>query len=105
VADDRERAGSGAVMRLVVDAPIVRADIPGLCARACRLLEASEAPTVVCDVAAFPEPDAVVVDALARLQLGAGRLGKTVELHHASAALRMLLTMVGLGAVMRFAED
>jgi dihydrodipicolinate synthase/N-acetylneuraminate lyase len=104
VAFDEEPPAAGASMLLVVEAPITRADIPGLCARVCRLLEASDAPLVVFDVAAFADPDAVVVDALARLQIGAGRLGKTIELRHASARLRALLTMMGLGGVMTFAD-
>ena len=82
-------------------APTSRVSAP----RACRLLEASDAPRVVCDVGAFADPDAVVIDALARLQLGAGRLGKTIELRHASAPLRSLLTLMGLGTLLTFAED
>jgi len=92
-------------MHLVVAAPIARADIPGLCARVCRLLEASDAPRVVCDVGAFADPDAVVVDALARLQVGASRKGTSIELRHASERLQSLLTLMGLGDVMTFADD
>ena len=92
-------------MVLVVDAPLTRADIPGLCDRVCRLLEASDAPRVVCDVAAFADADAVVVDALARLQLGASRVGKSIELRNASPRLRSLLTLMGLGSVISFVDD
>ncbi|MGZ4801367.1 MAG: STAS domain-containing protein [Acidimicrobiia bacterium] len=91
-------------MVLVVDAPITRADIPGLCARVCRLLEGSDAELVVCDVSAFPHPDAVVIDTLARLQLASARRGKSLELRRASADLRALLELMGLGDVVSFAE-
>jgi anti-anti-sigma regulatory factor len=92
-------------MQLVVDAPLHRADIPGLCERVCRLLAASDAPQIVCDVGAFPEADAVVVDALAQLQLAARRLGRTVELCGAGPELRALLTLMGLDDVVSFASD
>ena len=46
------------------------------------------------------EPDAVTVDALARLQLAAGRLGCTVRLRNASAALRDLVALMGLRDVL-----
>jgi hypothetical protein len=54
----------------VVDGPIAREDIPGLCARVSGLLEASDAPLVICDVGALEQPDAATVDALAQLQPG-----------------------------------
>jgi len=93
-----------AAMVLVVEAPIERADIPGLCARVCRLLEESDAPTVVCDVGAHA-PDAVTLDALARLQLAASRRGKSIELHRTSGELRALLELMGLGEVLTFVAD
>ncbi|HEY3725518.1 MAG TPA: STAS domain-containing protein [Acidimicrobiia bacterium] len=92
-------------MQLVVEPPLHRADIPGLCGRVCRLLTASDAPRIVCDVGAFPDADAVVVDALAQLQLAARRLGRTVELRRAGPELRALLTLMGLGDVVSFASD
>jgi ABC-type transporter Mla MlaB component len=92
-------------MPLTVGAPIRPEDVSGLCARVCRLLDATEAPRVNCDVAAFAEPDAAVVDALARLQLAAKRLGRTIELHHASPQLRELITLMGLVDVMSFAPE
>ena len=45
--------------------PIGRADLPGLCARICALLEESSAGVLVCDVDGI-DADAVTVDALAR---------------------------------------
>src|SRR4029079_15300382 len=59
-------------LELAVQGPIDRSDLPGLARRGCALLEASTAEIAVCDVRGV-EPDAVAVDALARLQLAAPR--------------------------------
>ena len=75
---------------------ITRADIPELCARLTALLDNSEAAVIVCDVRAITNPDAVIIEALARLQLTARRLGRQVLLHHASDHLRDLLALTGL---------
>jgi hypothetical protein len=50
-------------------------------------------------------PDLAVVDALARLQLAARRLGYSIGLRHPSAELRALLDLVGLADVVRDAAD
>ena len=55
--------------------------------------------SALCDVTGV-EPDAVTVDALARLQLAAGRLGCTVRLRNASAELRELVALMGLRDVL-----
>jgi ABC-type transporter Mla MlaB component len=78
--------------------PITRADLPGLCDRVCGLLGA-RGSIVACDVHGV-EPDAVTVDALARLQLAARRRGCEVRLHHASAPLRELVELMGLSHVL-----
>ena len=79
--------------------PIARADLPGLCARVCALLEGNDADVVVCDVHGV-EPDAVTVDALARLQLAARRHECRVRLCSASSELLELLAFMGLGDVL-----
>ena len=79
--------------------PIARADLPGLCDRACTLLEKNHGRAVLCDVAGV-EPDAVTVDALARLQLGARRHGCVVRLRHASDELLELVAFMGLRDVL-----
>ena len=84
----------------VVGAPIARADIPRLCTALRRLVEFSDAEVVVCDVAALVHPDAVAVDALARLQLTALRLGCRVRLRSTSLELRELIAFMGLRAPM-----
>ena len=81
---------------LVIYGRIAPGDVPGLCERLGVLLGFSDANDVVCDVGGLVDPDAVTVDALARLQLTARRLGRHIRLRHASYALRELLALVGL---------
>ena len=79
--------------------PIAREDLPGLCDRVCALLRDSGAAVAVCDVRGI-DPDAVTVDALARLQVAAKRTGCLVTLRHASGELRALLGFMGLQDVL-----
>ena len=82
-----------------VRGPIARGDLPGLCGRVCALLEGSRAAVALCDVTGI-EPDAVTVDALARLQLAARRHDCQVRLRHASDELRELVDFMGLRDVL-----
>ena len=79
--------------------PIERTDLPGLCDRVCALLERNAAPIAFCEVGSVA-PDAVTVDALARLQLAAGRRGCRIHLRHASDELRELVAFMGLANVL-----
>jgi ABC-type transporter Mla MlaB component len=79
--------------------PICRADLPGLCNRVCALVEGSGTAVVRCDMSGV-EPDAVTVDALARLQLAARRHGCCVRLRHTSDRLRELVVFMGLSDVL-----
>ncbi len=79
--------------------PIARADLPNLCERVCVWLTARAADVVVCDVGGV-EPDAVTVDALARLQVAAGRRGCKVRLRHASDELLGLVAFMGLADIL-----
>ena len=79
--------------------PIRREELPGLCERVCALLRDAGARVALCDVAGV-EPDAVTVDALARLQLGARRHECTVRLRNASDDLRRLVELMGLTDVL-----
>jgi hypothetical protein len=63
------------------------------------LMAAPRPSTIVCDVGALA-PDASAVDALARLQLTARRLGYEIRLRDASVALQDLLDFVGLRNVL-----
>jgi ABC-type transporter Mla MlaB component len=79
--------------------PIARADLPGLCDRVRAVLTETGAGTVLCDVHGV-EPDAVTVDALARLQLAARRRRCQVRLHNASDELVELVAFMGLSDVL-----
>lgn len=79
--------------------PIDRDDLSGLCARVCALLAEHEPAAAVCDVCGV-EPDAVTVDALARLQLAARRHGCVVVLANVSPALAALVELMGLRDVL-----
>jgi ABC-type transporter Mla MlaB component len=84
---------------MAVHGPIARTDLPGLYARICRLLAESEPEIAFCDVAGVA-PDAVTVDALARLQLAARHYGCRVRLRHASSQLLDLVAFMGLTDVL-----
>jgi hypothetical protein len=56
--------------------------------------------TIICDVGANAA-DVHTIDALARLQLAARRLGMEVTLRHASSELQELLAFAGLCDVLR----
>jgi ABC-type transporter Mla MlaB component len=79
--------------------PIARSDLPGLCERACALLGAAAPAEAICDVRGVP-PDAVTVEALARLQLAAHRYGCRVRLRNASSELTDLVAFMGLEDVL-----
>lgn len=81
---------------LVFGGRIARADVPRLCECVRELLERSDADLIVCDVGALVDPDAVAVDALARLQLTARRLGRRVKIRHACDKLQDLVVLMGL---------
>ena len=93
--------GERGTVNLLVGGPIAGPEAAALCARAQRLLEGGQAGRLIlCDVAALTEADLGTLDALARLQLTARRLGGEVRLRHASAELREILDLAGLaGAV------
>jgi ABC-type transporter Mla MlaB component len=84
---------------LIFGGPIARDEIYAVCERARALLRRCEAGSVVCDVSAL-DPDAVAIDALARVQLAARRLGQRVELDGVGADLRGLLAFAGLSEVL-----
>ena len=79
--------------------PIRRDDLHGLCDRVCSVLTSTPAATAVCDVEGV-EPDAVTVEALARLQLAARRTGCRVRLRNASDELLELVAFMGLTDVL-----
>jgi ABC-type transporter Mla MlaB component len=85
---------------LVVSGSVTSADAPALCDRVRAFVAETHADVIVCDVGALVDPDLATVDALARLQLTARRLGTGFSLLHASRELQELLAFAGLGDVM-----
>jgi ABC-type transporter Mla MlaB component len=83
-----------------IDGPIPRTDLPGLCEQVCALLERTGAGVALCDVSKI-EPDAVSVDALARVELEVRRRGRQVRLRGASSELLELLAFMGLRDVLQ----
>ena len=90
----------GTAIVVALGGPIAPADIPALWERVRDLLAGNEADLVLCDVAALVAPDAVTVDALARLQLTARRSGCRVRLRHPCGELQGLLGLMGLSDVL-----
>src|SRR5690242_856240 len=82
-----------------IHGPISRSDLTGLCDRVCTLLTGSAGRLLICDVSSVPA-DAVTVEALARLQLGARRKGCRIVLRDASPDLRALVGLLGLSEVL-----
>ena len=85
---------------VVVEGLMPRAAVLGLCERVRRLLAAGGADLVTCDVAELAHPDATALDALARLQLTARRVGGSIRLRNAPVALRDVLALTGLRDVL-----
>jgi hypothetical protein len=84
----------------VLRAPLARVDIAGLCADLTALDGSALAGAAVhCDVQAM-EPDLVLVEALARLQLTARRLDRPLRVVGAGPHLRVLLHLTGLDGIL-----
>ena len=78
--------------------PLERSDLPGLYARVCGLLAKAPGSVVVWDVGGI-SPDAVAVEALCRLKLGARHHGRDVRLRNARPGLLAVAAFMGLGGV------
>lgn len=79
--------------------PLLRGELPALYARFCAAVTEHAPELVLCDVGGIA-PDAVAVDALARMQLAARRSRCTVLLCNASDDLRELVAFMGLRDVL-----
>lgn len=84
---------------IVVRGSIARPDLPGLCDHVTELLETSGATIAVCDACDLG-PDAVTVDALARILVIAREHGCDVKVRGASDDLCTLITFMGLREVL-----
>jgi hypothetical protein len=90
---------------VVVDGPFSRGSIASLCDGARRLLATGRVDIVMYDVGAVAEPDVMVIEALARLQLTARRAGGSIGVRRASGRLRDLLDLVGLCDVIALGDE
>ena len=90
----------GSTGLIVITGPIADGDVAALCERLRAVIATSDANVVVCDVGALPA-NARAIEALARLQLTARRLGRTMRLRHPSPELAELLALFGLSDVLR----
>lgn len=88
---------------LVIGELLTPSSISGHCERLHLLLEGCSGP-VVCDLGMLDGADAGTVDALARLQLTARRLGRQVRLGNASSELQELLALMGLSDALPLCE-
>ena len=82
--------------RLAVGAALTRADIPALCAGLAELLRGRAGDAVICDVSGVTRPDAVTVEALARLRMTARRHGRRMVVAGAHPGLLDLVRLFGL---------
>lgn len=85
----------------MIRGPLERSDLPGLFERTCALLQRVDPDVLICELAGVA-PDAVAVDAIARLALAARRHRCHVRLRGARVELRELVGFMGLGEM--FAE-
>ncbi|ASQ98789.1 STAS domain-containing protein [Streptomyces sp. 11-1-2] len=81
---------------LVLGRPVTRAEVERLCERLSALARRAGPGPVTVDVGGVGRPDLAVVEALARLRLTAGRLGRGIQLRNACGELRRLLAWTGL---------
>ena len=85
---------------LAVHGRITDETVPQWCARVADLLADPEVDAITCDLSGVVRPDVTALDALARMQLTARRLGRTIRLRHASTEMCALLSLAGLTDVL-----
>jgi ABC-type transporter Mla MlaB component len=90
---------SGAFV-LALEGRVDRACIPALCDSVREALDVCPDGLLICDLAKVVDPGAATVDALARAQLAAKRVGGRVTLRGADVILASLLDLMGLGRVL-----
>ncbi|MEO6857869.1 MAG: STAS domain-containing protein [Solirubrobacteraceae bacterium] len=85
---------------LAVRGPLIRSDLPGLYRRSCAALQGCQGGVLICDVAGV-FADAVAIEALARMALGARHHRCQVELRGSTEELDALIELAGLREVLR----
>jgi anti-anti-sigma regulatory factor len=91
------------IVVMALQGSIAQEDIGPLCERAEAILERRAPDLIVCDVQGV-RSDALIVDALARVQLVARRMGGRMRVLNAGPELRELLGLMGLQEVMSLIE-
>ena len=86
------------IVQAQIRGPLARRDLPGLYARVCALLAEAAGGVLLCDISEVAI-DAVAVEALARLQLGARRHRARVRINNPPDELHELLELFGLAGV------
>lgn len=92
-------------VEFVVEGPVRRADVPGLCERLAALVCERGARVVTVDARDLGGPGADAVQALTRLRLTARRLGCELRFEGVDGRLLGLLGWLGLGQVVGEAEE
>ena len=92
-------ANDQTTISFVVTGPLSLPDLPLLCGDLAQLIETTGATSAVCDVGCAG-PDAVLVDALARIRMLARERGCAVEIRGASEQLRELVAFMGLQGIL-----
>jgi ABC-type transporter Mla MlaB component len=93
-------ASTQRTVTMTIGGPLEREHLAGLFARTCALLNSSRPELLCCELESVA-PDAVAVDALARLALAARRGGCSVCLRGACEELHELIAFMGLDDVLR----
>ena len=86
------------IVQAQIRGPLARRDLAGLYARVCALLAEAAGGVLLCDISEVAI-DAVAVEALARLQLGARRHRARVRINNPPDELHELLELFGLAGV------
>ncbi len=95
----RRRATGSAGALLFLRGPITREGLEALSDHARVLLEGRDVD-LVCDIGGLTDPDAVTIDALARLQLTARRLGRRIRFRDACGEVHRLVGFMGLDDIL-----
>jgi ABC-type transporter Mla MlaB component len=90
---------------VTVEGPITDATITELCERLRAVLDTSDVDVVNCDVSSVTHADVATLDALARLQLTARRMGRSIRLCHVRGPLHDLLHLVGWSEIRSCCAD
>lgn len=88
-------------LRVALSGAIGPADVAALRDAVAGLLAGSRARLVLCDVSGLTEPGLATVDALARIQLTAARLGRRIRFCAVPRELLELMVLAGLEDVLQ----